>query len=110
MFRGVLLTLIVLALLSPVDANVSVQHTSIPQPKTIFVAGPGTIVSVRRLDLPFASLHYAVKYKLDTGDILEIWTPANGILLMEGMHGMLTYSRHPERILKFTLVGGRQWN
>ncbi len=77
----------------------------IAQPQTTFVAGPGTIISVHRLDLPFAKLYYAVKYKLDNGDVIEVWTPANGVLLLEGMHGILTYSRYPERVIKFNQIG-----
>lgn len=51
--------------------------------------------------------HYAVKYKTDDGQLIEVWSPGKNMLLLEGMHGELTYSTHPERILDFRLVRRR---
>ena len=51
--------------------------------------------------------HYAVKYKTDDGQLIEVWSPGKNMLLLEGMHGELTYSTHPERILNFRLVRQR---
>ena len=76
----------------------------IPQPATVFTVGPGTIVSVRILDLPFVQAHYAVQYRTDDGELIEVWEPSHNILLIKGMHGLLTYSTHPERILHFRVV------
>ena len=62
------------------------------------------MLSVHLLDLPFMKPHYAVKYRTDSGEIIEVWTPGKGILVLEGMHGILTYSTHPEKILSFRVV------
>jgi hypothetical protein len=72
---------------------------------TVFIVGPGTVVSVHLLDLPYVEPHYAVKYKTDGGELIEVWTPGKDVLVLEGMHGILTYSTHPERILSFRVVG-----
>ena len=77
----------------------------IRQPSTVSIVGPGTVLSVHRLDLPFIKpRYYAVKYKTDGGELIEVWTPGNDILVLEGMHGILTYSTHPEKILRFRVV------
>ena len=76
----------------------------IRQPSTVSIVGPGTVLSVHRLDLPFIKPRYAVKYKTDIGELIEVWTPENDILVLEGMHGILTYSTHPEKILSFRVV------
>ncbi len=51
--------------------------------------------------------YYAVKYKTDDGQLIEVWSSGKNILLVEGMHGELTYSINPERILNFRLVRRR---
>jgi len=51
--------------------------------------------------------HYAVKYRTDDGQLIEVWSREKNMLLFEGMHGELTYSTHPERILNFRLVRRR---
>jgi hypothetical protein len=33
-----------------------------------------------------------------------VWTPRKDILVLEGMHGILTYPIHPEKILNFQVV------
>ena len=45
---------------------------------TVFIVGPGTVVSVHLLDLPYVEPHYAVKYKTDGGELIEVWTPGKG--------------------------------
>lgn len=76
----------------------------IPQPAAVFTVGPGTIISVRILDLPFVEPRYAVRYRTDDGELIEVWQPGRNILLVKGMHGLLTYSTHPERILRFRVI------
>lgn len=75
------------------------------QPSTVAVAGPGTVVTVHLLQLPFIEAHYAVKYETDAGELIEVWTPRKDVLVVEGMYGILTYSTNPERILNFRVVG-----
>lgn len=77
---------------------------TIPQPRTTFTVGPGTIISVRIVDLPFVETHYAVQYRTDDGELIEVWHPGRNLILVKGMHGMLTYSTHPERIVRFRVV------
>jgi hypothetical protein len=47
---------------------------------------------------------YTVKYKTDGGELIEVWIPGKDVLVLEGMHGILTYSTHPEKILSFRVV------
>ena len=74
------------------------------QPSTVSIVGPGTVLSVHLLDLPFVNPHYVVKYKTDGGELVEVWTPGKDVFVLEGMHGILTYSTHPEKILSFRVV------
>lgn len=60
---------------------------------------------MHRLDVPFRNPYFAIKYKIDGGESIEVWTPGRDILLLEGMHGILTYSIHPERVISFREVG-----
>jgi len=76
----------------------------IRQPSTVFIVGPGTVLSVHLLDLPFIKAQYAVKYKTDGGELIEVWTPGKDVLVLEGMHGIMTYSTRPEKILSFRVV------
>jgi len=85
-------------------AKTTLKSSVIRQPCTIFIAGPGTVMSVRLLDVPFAEPHYVVKYKTDDGELIEIWHPRSDLLVLEGMHGMLTYSTHPEMIRGFRVI------
>jgi hypothetical protein len=104
MTRTILLTALLVTLLNPAWGKATTKLPLGRSPCSVFIAGPGTIVSVDQLDLPFIEPHYAVKYKTDSGELIEVWTPATGIVLSEGMHGELTYSTHPERILNFRPV------
>ena len=45
-----------------------------------------------------------VKYKTDRGELIEVSTAGNDVFVLEGMHGILTYSTHPEKILSFRVV------
>jgi hypothetical protein len=82
----------------------SIRQPSIRQPSTVSIVGPGTVLSVHLLNLPFITPRYAVKYQTDGGELIEVWTPGKDVLMVEGMHGILTYSTHPERILSFRVV------
>jgi hypothetical protein len=106
MIRTILCAALLLAtLLKPAWGEASTKLSSLRNPCTVFTIGPGTIVSVHRLDLPFTEVHYAVKYKTDDGQLIEVWSPGKDMLLLEGMYGELTYSVHPERIINLRLVG-----
>jgi hypothetical protein len=89
---------------APAGATTSSEFSSIPQLSTVFVAGPGTVVSVHRLDVPFTEPRYVIKYKTEDGELIEIWHPGKVAPVLEGMHGMLTYSTHPEMVLGFRIV------
>ena len=91
--------------LTPAWGKATLEMSFIRQPGTVFIVGPGTVVSVHLLDLPFVEPHYAVKYKTDRGELIELWTHGKDIFVLEGMHGILTYSIHPESILNFRVVG-----
>ena len=104
MIRNILCAAIVVTLLKPAWSEVTTKLPLSQSPCTVFVIGPGTIVSVHRLDLPLTQAHYAVKYMTDDGRVIEVWNPGEDPLLIEGMHGEMTYSIHPERILNFRLV------
>jgi hypothetical protein len=75
----------------------------IPQPNTVSIVGPGTVLSVHLLDVPFIKPRYAIKYETDGGELIEVWT-GKDVLVLKGMHGILTYSTHPEKILSFRVV------
>ena len=95
---------VLVTLLNPAWGKATTKLPLGRDPCSIFIVGPGTIVSVDQLNLPFIELHYAIKYKMDDGQLIEVWTPRKSIVLLEGMHGELTYSTHPERILNFRPV------
>jgi hypothetical protein len=107
MIKKILCAAFLLALLNPAWGEATTKPPLVRKPSTTFIVGPGTIVSVHRMDVPFAGAYYEVKYKTDGGELIEVWTPTTGILLLEGMHGELTYSTDPERILNFRLARQR---
>jgi hypothetical protein len=76
---------------------------SIPGLVNVVTVGPGTVVSIQALDLPFSEKCYVVKYKTDKGRVLEIWHHGE-LSVMQGMHGILTYSSSPEMILGFRVM------
>lgn len=90
--------------LTPAWGKQTSELSFIRQLSTVSIVGPGTVLSVHLLDLPFIKPHYVVKYKTDDGELIEVWTPGKDILVLEGMHGILTYSTHPEKILSFRVV------
>jgi hypothetical protein len=92
------------ACLTPAWGKSTSELSFIRQPSTVSIVGPGTVLSVHLLDLPFIKAHYAVKYQTDGGELIEVWTPGKDVLVLEGMHGILTYSTHPEKILRFQVV------
>ena len=104
MIKQILSAAFLLTLLNPAWGKATLKLPLGRNPCTVFTVGPGTIISVHQLDLPLIELHYAVKYKTDDGQLIEVWTPGKGLVLLEGMHGELTYSTHPERILNFRPV------
>ena len=104
MVKEVLQMVCLAACLTPAWATTSLELSSIPQLSTVFVAGPGTVVSVHRLDVPFIEQRCVIKYKTDDGELIEIWHPGKVSPVLEGMHGVLTYSTHPEMVLGFRIV------
>ncbi|MGA8539754.1 MAG: hypothetical protein WB566_09660 [Terriglobales bacterium] len=90
--------------LTPAWGKATSEFSFIGQPSTVSIVGPGTVLSVHLLDLPFIKPHYVVKYETDGGELIEVWTPGKDVLVLEGMHGILTYSTHPEKILSFRVV------
>ena|SRR5450755_4227386 len=92
------------ACLTPGWAKTTLELSVSRQPSASFTVGPGTVVSVHLLDMPFIEPHYAVKYKTDDGELIEVWHPGKDIPVLQGMHGMLTYSTHPEMIRSFRVV------
>ena len=69
-----------------------------------FSEGPGTIISVRTLSLPFVKPRCAVAFKTDQGELIEVWHSGTEVPVIEGMRGTLIYSMHPEEILGFRVI------
>jgi hypothetical protein len=104
MMRRLLQIACLAAFLTPGWAKTTPEVFVIRQPSTIFIVGPGTVVSVHLLDVPFIEPHYVMKYKTDDGELIEVWHPGKNIPAFQGMHGMLTYSTHPEKVRSFRVV------
>src|ERR1700694_5627193 len=104
MMRKILHAAFLVALLNPAWGKATAELPLMRQPSKVFIVGPGTVVSVHLLDLPFSEQHCAVKYKIDGGELIEVWHPGKNVPVLEGMHGMLTYSTPPEMILSFRVV------
>jgi hypothetical protein len=104
MIRKLLQAAFLLALLNPAWGKATAELALMRQPSGVFIVGPGTVVSVHLLDLPFSEVRWAVKYKIEGGELIEVWHPGKNIPVLEGMHGMLTYSTYPEMILNFRVV------
>lgn len=104
MLRKLLQIMALAACLTPAWGKETLKLSFFRQPSTVLVAGPGTVVTVHLLQLPFVEPRYAVKYKTDGGELIELWTPRKDILVVEGMYGILTYCTDPERILNFRVV------
>jgi hypothetical protein len=102
--KQTLLCLMLLPVLfSAAAASRAPAHGAIPPVSTVVTLGPGTVVSIRILDLPFVDKCYVVKYRTDEGRLVEIWHHGQ-LSVLPGMHGMLTYSNSPEMILQFRVV------
>jgi hypothetical protein len=95
--------ILLLSALPLVSATAPPEHPHIPEIQSVVTVGPGTIISVRRLDLPFSRQIYVVKYRTDAGSIIEVWHHGT-LAIVQDMHGMLTYSQHPEQIISFRVV------
>jgi len=85
------------------SATVPPEHPHIPDMEAVVTVGPGRIISVRRLDLPFSREIYVVKYRTDADSIIEVWHHGK-LAIVQHMHGMLSYSQHPEQIIGFRVV------
>ncbi len=88
----------------PALARPALHLIVIRQPATIFTIRTGMVISVRALDLPFVGKRCIIEYRSDNGELIELWNPDPNLLLINGMHGMLTYSTHPERVLQFRVL------
>jgi len=84
--------------------DLSATPHAIREPSSVFIAGPGTVVSVRFLDLPFIKPRYSVEFKTEDGELIQVWHCGKAISLVEGMRGMLTYSRHPDGVINFRII------
>ena len=103
MIRTTLQLFLMVVCLNAAWGKATTVRAALQQPRTVFVVGPGTILSVHFMDLPFVDPYYAIRYRTDSGDLIEVWTHGGQIVLLEGMHGMLSYSNHPERIVNFQM-------
>lgn len=80
------------------------RPSHISQPNWIFTIGPGTVIAVHALDVAFIGRCYTVRYKTESGEIVEIRHLRHDIPVLEGMHGLLTYSSSPEMIINFQVM------
>jgi hypothetical protein len=55
--------------------------------------------------MTIGNAYYVIKYETDGGESLEVWNAGRDILILEGMHAILTYSICPERVISFRQVG-----
>jgi hypothetical protein len=74
------------------------------EPNWTFTVGPGTIITVQALDVAFIGRCYTVRYKTERGELIEIRHLQHNIPVVQGMHGLLTYSTNPELILNFQVL------
>jgi hypothetical protein len=49
---------------------------------------------------------YSVEFKTEGGELIQVWHCGKTISLVEGMRGMLTYSRHPDGSSTFESLSG----
>jgi len=102
--RRTLPCILSLLLLTAIASGTPSMRRADLQPTFAYTVGPGTIVSLRLLDLPFGKRRYVVTYQTDAGEILEIWQPRDEVPLLKGMYGFLTYTTNPERIIEFRVT------
>jgi len=101
---GCVLGIVVLAFIPLAEATATLKHRFIPDIQSTVTVGPGTVISVSRLDLPFVGEAYDIEYKPDNGDKIELWHQGS-LIIVQGMHGMLTYSHTPEHVINFRVLG-----
>jgi hypothetical protein len=75
----------------------------IPEPSSVITVGPGTVISVRVLDLPFVGKSFVITYGTDRGGVIEVWHRGKPPVV-PGMHGMMIYCTHPEMLMDFRVV------
>jgi hypothetical protein len=102
--RTITLLLSLLLVSSGAFGTPSMRQRYVSQPSFAYTVGPGTVVSLRLMDLPFGKRRYVVTYQTDAGEILEIWQPKDEVPLLKGMYGFLTYTTNPERVIEFRVT------
>ena len=103
MKQSLLCFLLVITLLYPAWATVAPGRALIPRPSSVATVGPGTVISVRVLNVPFSVRYYVITYGIDRGKVIEVWHHGK-LLVAPGMHGVMTYSTNPEMILDFRVI------
>ena len=94
---------LVISFFQAAAATTAPAREPIPQPSSVVTVGPGTVTSVRVLDLAFAGRYFVVTYGTDRGGVIEVWHRGK-LVVVPGMHGMMTYGTHPETIIDFRVV------
>lgn len=95
--------LLVISVFQTAAATTAPMRQPIAQPSSVVTVGPGTVISVRVLDLAFVGRYFVVKYGTDCGGVIEVWHRGK-LVVVPGMHGMMTYGTDPETILDFRIV------
>jgi hypothetical protein len=95
--------LLVISVFQVAAATIVPAREPIPQPSSVETVGPGTVISVRVLDLAFVGRYFVIRYGTDRGRVIEVWHRGKP-LVVPGMHGMMTYRTHPEMIIDFRVV------
>jgi hypothetical protein len=103
MKRSWICFLLVISVFQAAAATTPPAHEPIPQPSSVVTVGPGTVISVRVLDLAFAGKYFVVMYGTDRGGVIEVWHRGK-LVVVPGMHGMMTYGTHPEMIIDFRVL------
>src|SRR6185295_10440546 len=84
MIRNTLQLLLMVVCLNAAWGKETTAQTALQQPRTVFVVGPGTVLSVRLMDLPFVDPYYAIRYRTDGGELIEVWTHAGRLCCWRG--------------------------
>jgi hypothetical protein len=83
------LTVCMISYLTPAGStgpcNSSVIQGPLRQPISVFIAGPGTVLSVRFLDPRFMKPSYSVVFKTEDGELIQVWHSGKPISLVEGI-------------------------
>ena len=72
MLRTTLQLFLMVVCLNAAWGKATTARTALQQPRTVFVVGPGTILSVHFMDLPFVAPYYAIRYRTDDGELIEV--------------------------------------